>query len=325
MHGSTADEFYDPAFYQWLLSFRRGDYPKKVTFVATGLRDHAAWWVSVDQLASPAEVARIDAEVAPGLDGPQINVTTQQASAISLLIDDRLAPAGTSLVLKMDGQVLPPVTAAAGATWIHFVRGADGKWASGTVPAGQKQPGLSGPIDDYQRDRFIVVYGTGGNDVAMTAQKKVGMQIADWGLGSVFDVKADIDVTDDDARNATLLLVGTPSNNSQLAKIAAQLPLKWTATGFQIGKRTAEGPGAGACFIAPNPQATGHYVVVVTAIDDLGYQVWGARDPGGDYVLGHGVVQEGKPRFKTAARGWFTNDWQWSAELCLKPSSDGQK
>jgi hypothetical protein len=317
MHGTLVDEFNDPDFYQWLLSFRRADYPKQVRFVATNLRDHAAWWVSVDQFASPDEVARIEA----ALDGTQITVKTGQASAISLLIDDRLASAGTALNLQIDGQALSPVTtaAAASATWTHFVRGTDGKWAVGPVPDGQKRPGLSGPIDDFQRDRFIVVYGTGGDDVARKALKQHGQQVADWGLGTVFEQKADTDVTDDDIHNATLLLVGTPSNNSQLAKVADKLPLKWTKTGFQLGARSAEGPGAGACFIAPNPLSTGHYVVVITATDDAGYQVWNLRDPGGDYILIHTITQDGKPALLTAARGWFTNAWQWSPDLCLKP------
>lgn len=314
MHGSPADEFRDPAFYQWLLAQRRQAYPKMVSFSATGLRDNAAWWVRVDQMASPAGVARITGAVLDGL----VTVDTDNVTAMTLCIDTRLAPAGTTLKVVVNDQTLPAITVGEKATELHLVCMDGGKWAAGTVPAGQKRHGLSGPIDDFQRDRFIFVYGTGGDEATRTALEKRGKRMADWGLGAVFSVKSDVEVTADDLRDAHLLLIGTPANNSLLAKMADRLPLRWTATGLALGGVAVDGPGAGACCIVPNPLAPDRYAVVITAIDEAGYQVWDTRAPGGDYVLGHVETFDGRPRFTPTARGWFDNAWQWTGELCMR-------
>ncbi|MFA6293292.1 MAG: sugar-binding protein, partial [Victivallales bacterium] len=63
MHGSPAGEFRDPAFYRWLLANKRQTYPKQLKLVVSNLRDNSAWWVSVDQLSSPEEIASIDARI----------------------------------------------------------------------------------------------------------------------------------------------------------------------------------------------------------------------------------------------------------------------
>ena len=313
MHGSPANEFRDPAFYQWLLAQRRPPYPAHIDFAVSGLRDHAAWWVSVDQLTSPADIAHIDSR----RDGAQLSVRTTNVAALTLLVDARLAPVGTALAVRIDGQPVPGATVGDTPRALHLVHIA-GKWAAGTVPAGQKHPGLSGPLDDFQRDRFIFVYGTGGDEAERAALEKRGKRLADWGLGAMFTVKSDQEVTADDLRGAHLLLIGTPANNRLLAQMADRLPLRWTPTGIALGDVTVDGPGAGACCIVPNPLAPDHYAVVITATDDAGYQAWDARAPGGDYLLGRAETQNGKSRFVPTARGWFTNDWQWAKEWCLR-------
>jgi len=73
--------------------------------------------------------------------------------------------------------------------------------------------------------------------------EKRGKRMADWGLGAVFSVKADRDVTEADLHDASLLLIGTPATNSLLAKMSDRLPLHWTPTGFKSaleGNKAAE-------------------------------------------------------------------------------------
>lgn len=310
MHGTPAEEFRDPNFYRWLLSFQRPAYPNPVKYVVTNLRDHSAWWVGVDQLASPDAVATIDAKVSDR----RVEVTTQGASAISLLLDSRLAPKGASLEVKIDGQAVGKVRVEDSGEWRHYFRKKN-RWFAGEVPAGQKRPGLSGPIDDFQRDRFIFVYGTGGDEPQKAEQKKLGEKLANWGLGAIFSLRADTEISEADLREAHLILIGTPATNSLIAKMEKKLPLRWTGGGLQLGDSTVEGPGAGASLILPNPLSLDRYVVIVTATDEAGYQVWSARNPGGDYVLGKVGDVEGKPRFIPTNRGWFSNQWQWTKDL----------
>jgi hypothetical protein len=313
MHGSPAEEFRDPAFYQWLLANKRQPYPKQVKFVVPNLRDNSAWWVGVDQLSSPAEIASIDGKI----DNQNVTVTTTNASAISLLLDKRLAPAGTALSISIDGQPVIAATIGDIPATLKLVR-TNGNWAAGTIPAGQKRHGLSGPIDDFQRDRFIFVYGTGGDDAQKAAMAKRGKSMADWGLGAVFSVKADTEVTDADLKDATLLLIGTPKNNQLTAKIADGLPLHWTETGLALGNITVDGPGSSACITVPNPLSPNHYAVIITSVDDYGYQIWNNRNPGGDYVIGKTNPNQDKPTFLLVSRGWFDNNWKWADDLCIR-------
>jgi hypothetical protein len=219
--------------------------------------------------------------------------------------------------VSVDGQ--PAIAANIGETAapLKLVR-TEGKWSVGSVPPGQKRHGLSGPIDDFQRDRFIFVYGTGGDDAQKTAMEKRGRKMADWGLGALFSVKADTEITDSDMKDASLLLIGTAANNRIIAKMADNLPLRSTETGLILGDIKVDGPGSSACITFPNPLSPEHYAVIITSVDDFGYQVWEKRNPGGDYVIGRTNPNADKPTYLTVARGWFTNKWKWSADLCIK-------
>ncbi len=313
MHGSPASELYDPAFYQWLLTNKRPSYPKRVKFKTTNLRDNSAWWVSIDQLTSPADIASIDAKI----EVQNINVTTTNANAISLLLDKRLAPVDTTMTISIDGQPGIPANIKEKSTSLKLIRIND-KWTTGTVPTEQKHHGLSGPIDDFQRDRFIFVYGSGGDDAQKTAMAKRGKKMADWGLGAVFVAKADNEITDDDINNASLILIGTPANNLIIAKMVNNLPIKWTETGLSIGDIKVDGAGSSACITVPNPLSPEHYAVIVTAVDDFGYQVWDTHNIGGDYLIGKTNPNADKPTYLTVARGWFNNNWKWSDDLCIR-------
>jgi hypothetical protein len=313
MHGSPAEELDDPSFYRWLLSHRRPPYPRHVTFSVASLRYHAAWWVQVDGLVSPAEVGRVTADV----DGTNLVVKTENVAALSLRLDERLAPRGVSLTLQVDGVPCGSTVVGADPVSVELLRDAKGLWGAGRLAADRKRHGLSGPIDDFQFERFLFVHGTGGDDAARLALEKMSKRLADWGLGALFETKADHDVTAEDLQKAHLLLIGTPQNNTLLAKIADRLPLRWTGTGLQLGTATVEGPGAGACLIYPNPLAPERYVVVITATDESGYQVWSHRGPGGDYVMGHVDAAGPTKSFVVTTRGWFDSRWQWAADLSL--------
>jgi hypothetical protein len=284
-----------------------------VRFTANGLRYNAAWWVRVDQLSSPADLGRIDAM----LDGGKIDVKTGGVGAFTLLPKGEAAQEWS---VAIDGQAT--LTAKAGKEGaLSFVRGGDGDWKSGSLESPEKRHGVSGPIDDFQFGRFLVVYGTQGDEKASALLAKVGKRISDWGLGGAFESKADRDVTPEDMQQSSLILIGTPDNNVVMAKMKDSLPMKWTADGCSLGSTQATGAGAGACFIHPNPLSPERYVVVVTANDEDGYGVWAARErgPSDDYLLGRAGTVDGKPVFATTAHGCFDNQWNWAKEDCVIP------
>ena len=315
MHGIAPNDVSDPSFYTWLLSHRRPAYPKKLTYIANGLRYNTAWWVRVDALTSPVDLGRISAAIT----ADRIEVQTKGVSALSLLLDQRLSAVGTKLSIAIDGQSPLLATVAAEPTWLGTQRDEQGHWAIASPAAGQKRHGLSGPINDFQFERFIVVYGTGADATQNAAMEKLSKGFADWGHGAIFTCKADRDVTDADIRDAHLLVIGTPKTNLILAKAADRLPLRWLDHSIQLGNTTVEGPGASACVIYPNPLSPQRYMVVITAMDDAGYQIWSRRGLG-DYALGNVTTDAGKAAFGIVAQGYFDNRWQWDSNLCLKPA-----
>jgi len=300
MHGGTPLEISDPAFFKWLLAQRRHP-PRQFTFVAPNLRDNHAWWVTVEALLSPAENARVEA----GIEADRVQLRTTNVAALAL----DLTKLGRSAQVVLDGQPALPLAG-------QFVRAADGRWRAGQPSPGMKRHGLSGPLDDFQFDRFLFVYGTTGTAAENALLAKLGKKLSDWGLGATFNVKADRDVTDADLREAHLIVIGTPSSNSLLGRLAKDVPLVWSPTGLHLGKVSVAGAGAGACLIYPNPLAPERYLVILTGVDEAGYQVWNTRAPGGDYVLGRTETHDEKPVFVPTIRGWFDNHWSWSADLC---------
>jgi len=234
-----------------------------------------------------------------------VQLRTTNVAALAL----DLTKLGRSAQVVLDGQPAQPLAG-------QFVRAANGRWRAGQPSPGMKRHGLSGPLDDFQFDRFLFVYGTAGTAAENALLAKLGKKLADWGLGATFNVKADRDVTDADLHEAHLIVIGTPSSNSLLGKLAKDVPLVWSSTGLQLGKVSVAGAGAGACLIYPNPLAPERYLVILTGVDEAGYQVWNARAPGGDYVLGRTETRDGKPVFVPTICGWFDNRWLWSADLC---------
>jgi hypothetical protein len=75
-------------------------------------------------------------------------------------------------------------------------------------------------------------------------------------------IKDDKDVTAEDSKNANLVLWGDPKSNAVLARIADQLPVRWTEKGIQVGDKLYE-PGTHVpVLIYPNPLYKGKYVVI---------------------------------------------------------------
>lgn len=310
MHGSPAEEFSDPAFYQWLISQRRTR-PNKADFTVTTLRDNYAWGVRVDALSNPSRPGHV--RFSKTADG-SYSLTTSGIAALSL---DMFRPS----ISQIDGhhvtQTAPPPVFEHHSGMMSFIRSPDGNWSRQYDLQG-KRTGFSGPIDDFQSVSFIFVYGTGGDAATNDALQKQAKKMADWGLGAVFPVKADKEVTPEEIQQDCLILIGNPANNSLIAGLGANLPLEFLPDGFRLGDQTVTGPGAGACLIFPNPRANLGYVVLVTANDPAGYAVWDARKVGGDFVLGTGVTADGKTTFAPAFRGWFDNQWKYSKDLMFR-------
>jgi len=221
--------------------------PKKVRFTTWTLRYNEMRWVTVDGLEKHWERARIDAEQ----DSGKAALTTKNVSALSLTLPN------VSKVL-IDGQELPAAP--------HYHKDG-GKWAAGAMEGLAKRHGLQGPIDDAFLDSFVMVTPTGkplhenvGAWVASEQERAITM----WRRffrGEARVLKDDA-VTDADIASSNLVLWGDPSSNKILAKIADQLPIKWSGSDLLVGSQKYPADTHAAVLIYPNPLNPKKYVVL---------------------------------------------------------------
>jgi hypothetical protein len=233
-------------------------------------------WVRIDALEKHWERAEVTAEIIPEGDASRIEVKTRNISAVSLdNIPASVLGKGTRVFI--DGQdigfrqTMPPDPPT---RWgIPAVKSA-GKWSILTrLKFGGrdlvKRHGVQGPIDDAFMDSFIFVRPTGQpmNDaIGKWVNAELREAAFQWRRQFRGEprVKDDTAVDDSDIRANNLVLWGDPVSNRLLKRIAAKLPIRWTAQGIQVGGRTYDPTAHALVLIYPNPLNPARYVVLNT-------------------------------------------------------------
>ena len=251
----------------------RNRVPRRIRFTTWTLRYHRMNWVTVDGLDRHWERARVDADVR---DGQTITVQAPNVSALTLSfpagqcpLDPKRRPS-----VLLDGQKLAGPPVAPGRAWTARFRKTGGRWAvvapAAAVAEGKafrKRHGLQGPIDDAFMERFLFVKPTGAPMNARVGAW-VGAEAAHaaehWRrqFRGEAPVKDDAAITDQDIANSNLVLWGDPSSNRILARIAAKLPVRWTAAGLRVGPRTYSADSHVPVLVYPNPLNPRRYVVL---------------------------------------------------------------
>ena len=241
--------------------------PSEVRFTTWMLRYNKSHWVVVDGMEKQWDRARANAKV----DGNAITLTTANVSALRLEWAAGAAPfaVGAKPGLMVDGTALtlPAVTANKSLT-VSLVK-TNGQWRPGTLPAGglRKISGLQGPIDDAFMDSFMIVRPTGTafhDAVGKWTAGEADRAIHDWreSFRGEARVKKDTEIADADIAAHNLVLFGDPSSNAILKRIAAQLPIKWTAASVTVGGKTYPSDSSVPLLIFPNPLNPKKYVVL---------------------------------------------------------------
>ncbi len=180
----------------------------------------------------------------------------------------------------------------------------------------KKRPRLSGPISDALYEPLLFVYGTKNQAeenlslrlINQMKQRKVGVTI-DW------PVKADIDVTDADIKNKSIVIIGTPSGNHLLDRIEKELPFRVEKNAIIDGKKQYIGRSPTAAFIYPNPLNRERYVTVYTSASLEGlYYVNHLPEMLADYIIFDGPTWDYKggrilDSRPILAAGFFNSSW----------------
>jgi pimeloyl-ACP methyl ester carboxylesterase len=239
-------------------------YPPHVHLTTYSLIYSRMNWLAIEGMAQEWERADVDAKV----EGTVVEATTKNVTALRFFAPSDVSVSVRSNTVVLDGQKVEAAWNKAGA---QFHREGD-KWVPGSFPEGlRKRPGLCGPIDHAFMKSFVMVKPTGkplNEAVGKWAADELEHATKFWRAVSRGDapVKADTAITDDDLANVNLVLWGDPSSNAVLAKIAAKLPIQWTAAGITVGTQTYPSATHAPVLIFPNPLNPQHYVVINSGI-----------------------------------------------------------
>jgi hypothetical protein len=263
----------------------RDPMPEHIRFVTHTLRYNRCGWIAIDGLERHWEPAVVTANLRAKIDAgsgarvgergpPQVLelpwITTKNVTALTMTFRPGEWFFGNKEV-RIDKDYLSifsPIRSDRSMT-AHFRR-TDGKWrwvAAHEESALVKKHGLQGPIDDAFMDRFVMVRPTGtplNEKVGAWADAEMKHAVKEWRRQFRGDapVTDDAAVSDDEIKNANLVLWGDPSSNKVLAKVADRLPVKWTKDGVVVGDKTYDAATHVPLLIYPNPLNPSRYVVL---------------------------------------------------------------
>jgi hypothetical protein len=293
---------------KWLGEQVRNRYPKLVVYETHCLRYDGAYWARIDTVVDPAQPARIEAQI----HGETCRIKIDNADRFHLDLAPELVGSAKEIAVSINGS--GPLSAPGGQV-VNF-RQHGGKWTTSSerYPAGLvKKHGISGPIQDvFMEHPVLLVYGDrAGRSQADTTKsldeivnRMIGRGDGSGVLRTGFERKSAAAVSEADIADKNLILVGTPEQNSLVAKIADRLPIQFLAGGVQIGGQEHRGERLGLVMIYPNPLNPERYVLLVPE------QYWGEKPwayP--DYVLFQSPPA-GQTRGRIVAQGTFDSRWQ---------------
>lgn len=278
--------------------------PREVHFTTWTLRYNQMAWITVDGMGEEWQRARVDARLNPIVESSriwsasttssgqsgvattehngrennrEIEIHTQNVTAMTLNFESGHCPLDLFQPARVviDGTALPLGKPKLDRSFVaHLVKNKE-KWEVAKTAEGgatlAKRHGLQGPIDDAYWDAFLYVTPTGpalNPAVDQWVKSELPRAVREWQKQFRGDApqKKDNEINDADIKNNNLILWGDPSSNAVLKKIAAQLPIKWTADAIEVsGHRYGAGEHV-PLLIYPNPLNHEHYVVINSGI-----------------------------------------------------------
>jgi dienelactone hydrolase len=297
----------------------REEYPRRVRFTTWTLRYNQMKWVTIDALGQHWVRARVNAEVESDR-AVKVETSNVVAFTLSLGAGARLLDPAARTTVAIDGQKVAVDGPASDGSWAVRFRKSGTQWAEAKEEAAGlvKRHGLQGPVDDAFMDSFVFVTPTGTPAVPAVAGWVASEQkhaITEWRrqFRGEAQVREDIAVTDADVASSNLVLWGDPGSNRVLARIADELPVKWTAEGVTVGSHKFPATHA-PILIYPNPLNPKKYVVLNSGhtfreFDNLNNARQIPKLP--DYaVVDTTVAPDERWPGKVVAAGFFDEEWK---------------
>ena len=277
-----------------------------------------AYWIELRAQDVPYRDSRIDAKV----NGDTVRIDTENVRSLQVTLSRQLFPGGRATVL-LGGE--SRTYNFKDQTVLTFSRRAGGFMQGEAEPDGLvKTPYLYGPIKQATFSPFVLVYGTTG-DAAMTdlLLHQARLKAFQWWrrANGLVEIVPDTLVTPAVVESRNLVLFGGPDENSVVARIGKDLPVRRIEESIYLGNERIPGEGIAACFVYPNPQSPGRLVTVYMGSDLKGQEIStsfrsvysGSGLP--DFIIFDGSVRSLGWGGMIAA-GFFDSRWRLDRDLC---------
>ncbi len=261
----------------------RSSIPSQVHFTTMTLKYNQSDWLTIDALKEHWVPAKIQAQIVvphPTESNPKpyVWIRSENVTAFSLDFPIDFNPdAQSMLVLVTNGLTSinskkVSISRASDLTWharLHY----DGtSWALSSPLPEPAQPlvkkhDLQGPIDDAFMDSFLLVRPSKAGkhtEVDQWVNSEMDRAVQEWHRQMRGDarIKTSEDLQPSDIENHHLILWGDSDSNPTIAKIAEQLPIRWSDTQLVVGTKTYPRQTHAPVLIFPNPLNPKRYVVL---------------------------------------------------------------
>lgn len=249
----------------WLLTHRRKTAPKNIRLHAYDLAAAHTNWLSVDQAQRAATAIEVDAEfLEPGI----LRLDTANAAVVTLTLPESLAPK-EKLSVIWNG-VRQSVRLANGTTTLS-----QPNYVASSL---RKLRGLEGPISNIISTPFIIVVGTTSPNASMRAlcEMKAKTLVERWQTWqhTMPRLRHDTDLSDEEKRRFSLILIGGPDANSVARALQEKLPFQIDHDGIAVDGRRWTTKHSVLSAIFPNPYSPEHYVLYVASTSTKGLALW---------------------------------------------------
>ena len=308
-HNVWTETYANGAIFEWFGRYRRPSAPARVRLRTARERTRSAWWVRVEEREAVDRFAEVDARIEGGV----ILASVEHARAVTFSPAPPLVPEGPLEVrvgeVTLEGP--SPLT----------IERAEGSFRIATQRyprEGARRPGLDGPIRSIFHEPLTFVVGT--QDPAHTFVNRLVAEHWAHPKGWIVDypIVDDTDVTDAMIAERALVLIGPPSSNAILARMADRLPIRIGEDAITLGEEIHRGEHAGVAFVAPSPLAPSRMVLVIAGPRPLGtWRSIALPDILPDYVVYDERVAPARERWACGgtgceyrAHGFFDMDWR---------------
>ena len=315
----------------WRSEHVRNPSPRRVTHLCDWAAHGESYWFSIECLADPRDVGRVDAEVEEK--GGTQTVVLEPENVEVLALDVASMPVDVNRPLRIEVPGLAREISAPLPPKLFLTREADG-WRverSWQAPASEVRPYRSGAAENlYQGEPLLIVYPTLGPADEMALLEEAARGLASYGgagnmPSAAFPTKADVDVTDADMEHFNLILLGRTEDNEVTKRVWPELPLALGADGsLKAGGRVLDAEGSVVSLHHYNPLAPQRLVYIVAPIDlaedspvwtrALAYFL--VRGPGGEPRNAPDLVVRGMDGQVPVSRYamQFTRGWEWQPQ-----------